>query len=202
MDCSPPGSTAHGSFQARVLEWGAIAFSEPELRQQIKLLRDTDTCLIVCVNSQLEQWLRQSKIMLPSIFLAKLFYFFSEFLFIFVVALWWEADKWLVTSSLLEKGKRTDRTIRLHCYKEFVSDNKDCNSLCCKLYMNQLIHIVLLLFFAKLFYLWPAYYYLWQTHVLLTPVWINHFMLRSKMNMKPWRTWLLRPSGEWLCWVE
>ena len=27
MDCSPPGSTAHGVFQARVLEWGAIAFS-------------------------------------------------------------------------------------------------------------------------------------------------------------------------------
>ena len=27
-DCSPPGSSAHGIFQARVLEWGAIAFSE------------------------------------------------------------------------------------------------------------------------------------------------------------------------------
>ena len=27
MDCSPPGSSAHGIFQARVLEWGAIAFS-------------------------------------------------------------------------------------------------------------------------------------------------------------------------------
>ena len=26
MDCSPPGSSAHGIFQARVLEWGAIAF--------------------------------------------------------------------------------------------------------------------------------------------------------------------------------
>ena len=28
MDCSPPGSSAHGIFQARVLERGAIAFSE------------------------------------------------------------------------------------------------------------------------------------------------------------------------------
>ena len=28
MDCSPPGSSVHGIFQARVLEWGAIAFSE------------------------------------------------------------------------------------------------------------------------------------------------------------------------------
>ena len=25
MDCSPPGSSVHGIFQARVLEWGAIA---------------------------------------------------------------------------------------------------------------------------------------------------------------------------------
>ena len=29
MDCSPPGSSVHGIFQARVLEWGAIAFSPP-----------------------------------------------------------------------------------------------------------------------------------------------------------------------------
>ena len=28
MDCSPPGSSVLGIFQARVLEWGAIAFSE------------------------------------------------------------------------------------------------------------------------------------------------------------------------------
>ena len=27
MDCSPPASSIHGIFQARVLEWGAIAFS-------------------------------------------------------------------------------------------------------------------------------------------------------------------------------
>jgi len=30
MDCSPPGSSVHGIFQARVLEWGAIAFSGRE----------------------------------------------------------------------------------------------------------------------------------------------------------------------------
>ena len=28
MDCSPPGSSVHGIFEARVLEWGAIAFSD------------------------------------------------------------------------------------------------------------------------------------------------------------------------------
>ena len=27
MDCGLPGSSIHGIFQARVLEWGAIAFS-------------------------------------------------------------------------------------------------------------------------------------------------------------------------------
>ena len=27
MDCSPPGSSIHGIFQARILEWLAIAFS-------------------------------------------------------------------------------------------------------------------------------------------------------------------------------
>ena len=28
MDCSIPGSSVHGIFQARVLEWVAIAFSD------------------------------------------------------------------------------------------------------------------------------------------------------------------------------
>jgi len=28
MDCSLPGSSVHGIFQARVLEWGAIAFMD------------------------------------------------------------------------------------------------------------------------------------------------------------------------------
>ena len=31
MDCSLPGSSIHEIFQARVLEWGAIAFSFSEL---------------------------------------------------------------------------------------------------------------------------------------------------------------------------
>ena len=48
MDCSPPGSSVHGIFQARVLEWGAIAFSgeqlqlppkfEDEIIQYVKIL--------------------------------------------------------------------------------------------------------------------------------------------------------------------
>ena len=37
IDCSLPGSSIHGIFQARVLEWGAIAFS-------LKYLTSTQYC--------------------------------------------------------------------------------------------------------------------------------------------------------------
>ena len=38
MDCSPPGPSVHGVFQARVLEWGAIAFSTAQtMRSHLKL---------------------------------------------------------------------------------------------------------------------------------------------------------------------
>ena len=36
MDCSRSGSSVHGIVQARVLEWGAIAFSAQLLDSQIK----------------------------------------------------------------------------------------------------------------------------------------------------------------------
>ena len=36
MDCSLPGSFVHGIFQARVLEWGAIAFSKSNMRHTQK----------------------------------------------------------------------------------------------------------------------------------------------------------------------
>ena len=35
MDCNLPGSSVHGIFQARVLEWGAIAFSIEEWQQVV-----------------------------------------------------------------------------------------------------------------------------------------------------------------------
>ena len=34
--CSLPGSSIHGIFQARVLEWGAIAFSKTEATEVLK----------------------------------------------------------------------------------------------------------------------------------------------------------------------
>ena len=51
MDCSLPGSSIHGSFQARVLEWGAIAFSivyiEDTKREYLSFLpnNEKDICL-------------------------------------------------------------------------------------------------------------------------------------------------------------
>ena len=38
MDCSLPGSSVHGIFQARVLEWGATAFSDGVYSHAIKTL--------------------------------------------------------------------------------------------------------------------------------------------------------------------
>ena len=45
MDCSLPGSSIHGLFQARVLEWGAIALEGinsriSEAEEQISELKD------------------------------------------------------------------------------------------------------------------------------------------------------------------
>ena len=37
MDCSLPGSSAHGIFQARVLEWGAIAFRDMQKYSILKI---------------------------------------------------------------------------------------------------------------------------------------------------------------------
>ena len=43
MDCSLPGSSIHGIFQERVLEWGAIAFSEKRLLLECKRGTSRDT---------------------------------------------------------------------------------------------------------------------------------------------------------------
>ena len=45
MDCSLPDSSVHGIFQARVLEWGAIAFSISHACMHAKLLQ---LCLTLC----------------------------------------------------------------------------------------------------------------------------------------------------------
>ena len=44
MDCSIPGSSVHGIFQARVLEWGAKTFLKGSIPLQLYLL----VCLWLC----------------------------------------------------------------------------------------------------------------------------------------------------------
>ena len=49
MDCSLPGSSVHGLFQAGVLEWGAIAFSVTGFRLfyfQIVFSKATDSSYV------------------------------------------------------------------------------------------------------------------------------------------------------------
>ena len=46
MDCSLLGSSIHGTFQARVLEWGAIAFSSLLLSIQLKNRRQVKDKLL------------------------------------------------------------------------------------------------------------------------------------------------------------
>ena len=47
MDCSLPGSSIHGISQARVLEWGAIAFSETCLKRGTQSKKMGRLCFLI-----------------------------------------------------------------------------------------------------------------------------------------------------------
>ena len=49
MDCSPPGSSVHGIFQARILEWVTISFSRrpSQPRDRTQVPRIAGRCFIV-----------------------------------------------------------------------------------------------------------------------------------------------------------
>ena len=49
MDCSLPGSSVHGILQARVLEWGAIAFSASEGQNEVNRVNKVESSLPSCV---------------------------------------------------------------------------------------------------------------------------------------------------------
>jgi len=48
MDCSLPGSSVHGIFQARVLEWVAIAFSGKPTISSVQFSSVTQSCPTLC----------------------------------------------------------------------------------------------------------------------------------------------------------
>ena len=50
-DCSPPGSSVHGIFQARELEWGAIAFS-CEVPRGVKFIETGSKRVVTRVNGE------------------------------------------------------------------------------------------------------------------------------------------------------
>ena len=45
IDCSPPGSTVHGIFQARILEWIAISYSRGSSRPKDRTLIPCISCI-------------------------------------------------------------------------------------------------------------------------------------------------------------
>ena len=47
-DCSLPGSSTHGIFQARVLEWDAIAFSDSNPMPAAAAAKSRQSCLTLC----------------------------------------------------------------------------------------------------------------------------------------------------------
>ena len=51
MDCSLPGSSVHGILQARVLEWGAIAFSDSGIAHPQSFLKSPSSfwCPFYCL---------------------------------------------------------------------------------------------------------------------------------------------------------
>ena len=64
MDCSQPGPSVHGIFQARVLEWGAIAFFEFQFRKKKKIIEMSgDGCTTMNILNTTElytlKWLKQ-----------------------------------------------------------------------------------------------------------------------------------------------
>ena len=61
MDCSLPGSSIHGIFQARVLEWGAIAFSIIYI-QIYSYLAEGFLPYLIMVSSYIDEWLKNHRV--------------------------------------------------------------------------------------------------------------------------------------------
>ena len=63
MDCSPPGSSVHGIFQARVLEWGAVAFSvmDMSLSKLQEIVKDREAWRFADMTEQLNNKVRHKE---------------------------------------------------------------------------------------------------------------------------------------------
>ena len=96
MNCSLPGSSVHGIFQARVLEWGATAFSyrRPFLKSQLKS----------------EIWEATSS---HSMTLLQMFHFFLDLISLFFSAAFPPYNLPHFSFVMREKGERKSRKKRL-----------------------------------------------------------------------------------------
>ena len=76
MDCSLPGSSVHRIFQARVLEWGAIAFSRPNysLLFMLQLSTELRSCICFMVLLSMKYCPYHETDVMMSIWLIALFY--------------------------------------------------------------------------------------------------------------------------------
>ena len=60
VDCSLPGSSVHGICQARVLEWGAIAFSEERSNYStIALISHASKVMLKILQARLQQYVNR-----------------------------------------------------------------------------------------------------------------------------------------------
>ena len=60
MDCSLPGSSIHGIFQARVLEWVALSFSRgsSQSRDQTRVSRIVGRCFTIWAIKEAPKWVK------------------------------------------------------------------------------------------------------------------------------------------------
>ena len=88
MDCSLPGSSIHGIFQERVLEWGAIAFSielpyNPAIplvgihTKEIRTERHTCTPMFIAALFTIDRTWKQPRCPLANEWLRKLWYIYT-----------------------------------------------------------------------------------------------------------------------------
>ena len=84
MVCSLPGSSVHGIFQARVLEWGAIAFSISNIKDIHIVLWPPKSIVIIIFILKLKLYLLNNKSPFP--LCLELIFIFSVFMI--VTTLW------------------------------------------------------------------------------------------------------------------